>query len=274
MHHMAMGGIAFSRLRYGAQVRIEPGRLDDFYLIQMPLAGHARIDSGNERIDSTPLLAAVLGPTETTAMAWSADSDQLMVRIERGLVERAVEAQFGLAQRQPVRFALGFRWHDCAAWRCLLHYLNQCAESESDFNRHALLVGNIEQLVVTTLLGAQPHNFSDARVAPCTTVLPRHVRKVEQYLREHVSEPICADQLALLAGVSLRSLYAGFKQYCGVSPMHYLRNLRLERARESLRADPDASIATVAMHWGFTHLGRFSYEYKQRFGESPSAGRR
>jgi AraC-like DNA-binding protein len=35
--------------------------------------------------------------------------------------------------------------------------------------------------------------------------------------------------------------------------------------------EPDSvTVATVAMQWGFSHLGRFSVEFKQRFGESPS----
>ncbi|MEJ7806329.1 MAG: helix-turn-helix transcriptional regulator [Telluria sp.] len=72
------------------------------------------------------------------------------------------------------------------------------------------------------------------------------------------------------AGVSVRSLYAGFKEYCGVSPLQYLRMLRLDGARQALLNAPDCHIASIAMHWGFGHLGRFSMEYKERFGESPS----
>jgi transcriptional regulator GlxA family with amidase domain len=29
-------------------------------------------------------------------------------------------------------------------------------------------------------------------------------------------------------------------------------------------------VAGVALRWGFAHMGRFSNEYKQRYGESPS----
>jgi transcriptional regulator GlxA family with amidase domain len=73
-----------------------------------------------------------------------------------------------------------------------------------------------------------------------------------------------------VAGVSLRSLYAGFKDYCGVSPMQYVRELRLDGVRKALLGEPDCNIASIAMRWGFGHLGRFSMEYKARFGESPS----
>jgi len=270
MHHMTFGGVSFSRLRYGAEVDIQPDCLNDFYLIQMPLTGHAFVNSGNQHVESNPDVASVLSPNEPIAMHWSADNDQLMIRINRTLIDRAIWSHLGHPETETVRFLLDFRWRDCDAWRCLLLYLNECAGSDLDVIKYKLLIANIEQLVVSTLLSAQPHNFTNTKVVRRTAILPRHVHKVEEFLREHVNEPICADQLALLAGVSLRSLYAGFKEYCGVSPMQYLRNLRLDGARMTLSTEPDANVASIAMQWGFSHLGRFSMEYKQRFGESPS----
>ncbi|MQR00070.1 helix-turn-helix domain-containing protein [Glaciimonas sp. GS1] len=270
MHHMAFGGVSFSRLKYGAEVDIQPEFLNDFYLIQMPLTGHAVINSGNQHVDSNSDVASVLSPTENTAMHWSADNDQLMIRIDRALVDRAIWSHLGYPENTPLRFQLSFRWRDCSAWQCLLLYLSECAGSDIDVIQYKLLIANIEQLVVSTLLSAQPHNFTNAKTVRRTTVLPKHVRKVEEFLREHVNEPICADQLAQLAGVSLRSLYSGFKEHCGVSPMHYLRNLRLDGARLALSTEPEASVACIAMQCGFSHLGRFSIEYKKRFGESPS----
>ena len=241
MHHMAFGGVSLNRLKYGAEVDIEPGPLDDFYLIQMPLAGHARITSGAQQVASDPDVAVVISPADATVMRWSAQCDQLMVRIDRLLVERAIGALSGRLDPEAVRFQLGFQWRDCAPWRCLVQYLSDCASG--------------------------PFDIKPAR---CTAVLPRHVKRVQDFLRENMGEPITADQMALVAGVSLRSLYAGFKDYCGVSPMQYLRALRLDAARQTLLGEPCSNIASVAMRWGFAHLGRFSMEYKERFGERPS----
>jgi AraC-like DNA-binding protein len=270
MHHMPFGGVSLNRLKYGAEVDIEPGPLQDFYLIQMPLAGHASITSGAQRVDSGTDMAVVISPSDETVMRWSADCDQLMVRIQRQLVDRAVGALSGSLEPEALRFQLGFRWRECAPWNCLVQYLNACASHPFDPVQYRLMVSHIEQLVVSTLLGAQAHDKPAANAARCSVVLPRHVRKVQDFLHAHASEPVAADQMALIAGVSLRSLYAGFKEYCGVSPMQYLRALRLDGARQSLLNEPNCNIAAVAMHWGFGHLGRFSIEYKQRFGESPS----
>jgi TolB-like protein len=54
--------------------------------------------------------------------------------------------------------------------------------------------------------------------------------------------------------------------------MPFLRELRLERARqELLRASDRASITRVATRYGFNHIGRFAAQYRTRYGESPSA---
>lgn len=56
----------------------------------------------------------------------------------------------------------------------------------------------------------------------------------------------------------------------GTSPMQLLRDMRLDKIRlELANAPADASVSEIALHWGYTHLGRFA-AYRQRFGEAPS----
>lgn len=271
MHHLAFGDVSISRLCYGAEVSIEPGELDDFFLVMMPLQGHAHVHSGFDSIESHADVASVVSAHLGTAMRWSADCDQLMVRIARPFLERMLTAQLGRELDAPLQFALGLRWKEQPAWQCLVRYLVDWAEQGGDVSEHKLLVGQMEQLVATSLLSCQSHNFSAEPLARRSTVLPRHVRRVQEYLQAHAHENIRADALAEIAGVSLRSLYAGFQDFCGESPMHYLRNVRLARARGDLLAGPvSGGVASVALRWGFAHMGRFSAEYKERFGESPS----
>ena len=277
MHHVPMGRVSLSRLRYGADVAIEPDRLEGFYLVQMPLAGNALVRCGDQSTESSPQVASVLSPSQPVAMQWAADCDQLMVRIDRSLVDQALAARLGRPDVPALVFQLALRWREAPAWACVVNYLADCAAHGLDLAAHPLLAGQVEQLVVTALLGAQPHSAAAAAPTAARPLLPRHVRKVEDYLRGHADEPISADQLAALAGVSLRSLYAGFSACFGVGPMHYLRDLRLDRVRADLLAadggrhrSPCDSVASVALHWGFAHLGRFSADYRKRFGENPS----
>jgi len=73
-------------------------------------------------------------------------------------------------------------------------------------------------------------------------------------------------------GVSERSLQYAFGRYVGMSPLNYLRLCRLNRARHALRApvNPGVTVTDTALHYGFTHLGRFAGDYRRLFGESPS----
>jgi len=62
-----------------------------------------------------------------------------------------------------------------------------------------------------------------------------------------------------------------FRDFKGTSPMRYLRTARFGKVREALRrAEPEESITEIAARWGFSHMGRFSVEYRRRFGETPS----
>jgi AraC-like DNA-binding protein len=270
MHHQPLGDVSLNRLRYGAHVEIRPGPLEDFFLVQMPLAGSARISSGPQQVDSTPDVASVVSPDDDLAMRWSDDSDQFMLRVGRSLLERTLMGQLGCTLDRPLRFQLGFRWRDCPAWRCLMTYLLDCSSQHADLATHKLIVHQMEQLVAATLLSAHPHNYTCVSPGRRAAVLPRHVRSVQDYLQAHAHEPVSAEQLARIAGVSVRSLYAGFKEFLDVSPMHYLRDLRMERARAELLSGESHNIAAVALRWGFAHMGRFSAGYKARYGESPS----
>ena len=56
-----------------------------------------------------------------------------------------------------------------------------------------------------------------------------------------------------------------------MSPMTYVRNVRLEHAHAELQeAEAGDSVTDVATRWGFTHLSRFSEHYKHHFGVLPS----
>lgn len=270
MHHVALGELSLSRLRYGATVQIQPGELEDFFLVQMPLAGHAHIASGRQSIDSGPELASVLSPQEASHMRWHSGNDQLMLRLSRSLVERTLVGHLGHKLHRPLHFELGFRWRECAPWCSLLSYLTECAQQTPDLTQHKLVLAQIEQLAASVLLSTHAHNHQQAQPQRRSAVLPRHIRRAQAFVQAYAHEPLSAEQLAQEAGVSVRSLYAGFKEFLGVSPMRYLRDVRMERVRHELGSADSASVAGVALRWGFAHMGRFSQEYKKRYGETPS----
>lgn len=98
------------------------------------------------------------------------------------------------------------------------------------------------------------------------------MRRISQWAADCPEETLNLLELAQVAEVPLRQLQQAFKTYTGMTPANWLRLRRLNSARrELLSARPGAStVAEVAMHWSFWHLGRFSNSYQQLFKELPS----
>jgi len=99
-------------------------------------------------------------------------------------------------------------------------------------------------------------------------------RRAEAFMREHWRESISLADLCRAAGAPDRDLRRGFGELYGVSPMAYLRSVRMHAAREMLRRTKgEWSIGEMALRCGFTHLGRFSVDYRCAFGETPTQTR-
>lgn len=92
------------------------------------------------------------------------------------------------------------------------------------------------------------------------------------WLRENHGVRVNVSSMAAATGLSVRQLQSSVQRTLGMSPTALLRDVRLISAHHALReADPHAtSVASIAHHHGIVHLGRFSMNYRARFGESPS----
>ena len=102
-------------------------------------------------------------------------------------------------------------------------------------------------------------------------VHPRGVRRALAAMRTNLGREWSAAALAAVAGVSPRTLQRQFKVFLGKTPGAALQDIRFERARrELLQGLSSTKVAGIALHSGFTHLGRFSTDYRRRYGETPS----
>ena len=101
--------------------------------------------------------------------------------------------------------------------------------------------------------------------------LPASVAHSLRWLNERLDESIQLEVLAAVAGVRPRTLEAHFKTYLGTTPLGWVRQMRLARARQQLlTASDDTSVTDIATANGYTQLGRFSAQYRKQFGELPS----
>ncbi|MGF6553649.1 AraC family ethanolamine operon transcriptional activator [Pseudomonas sp. S30_BP2TU TE3576] len=98
------------------------------------------------------------------------------------------------------------------------------------------------------------------------------MKRVGEWAADTPEEHLNLLELSQVAGVSLRQLQHAFKTYTGMAPAQWLRLRRLNSARRELlsRTPTQTTVAEVAMHWSFWHLGRFSSSYRALFKELPS----
>jgi transcriptional regulator GlxA family with amidase domain len=99
----------------------------------------------------------------------------------------------------------------------------------------------------------------------------RRLRLALEYVHAHADQPLNTADIAIAAGMHIRSLQELMSRHLGCTPSTYLREVRLDRVRQDLlSADPTTTrVADVARRWGFGHLGRFSSAYPAPFSEYP-----
>ncbi|MCC8394550.1 helix-turn-helix domain-containing protein [Paraburkholderia sp. MMS20-SJTR3] len=98
------------------------------------------------------------------------------------------------------------------------------------------------------------------------------VRRCERIAAEHTLEPVTVLDLCRALRCSRRTLQTSFQRVANVTPVEYLRAMRLNAVRRLLRSSnaEELLIGDAAARYGFSHLSYFAREYRDLFGELPS----
>jgi AraC-like DNA-binding protein len=95
--------------------------------------------------------------------------------------------------------------------------------------------------------------------------------RLEDWIVHHLSQPISLALLGKQSDTSARWLQKSFLQRWGQTPLEFVANKRLAAVRARLARMPrGATVTSIAIECGFTHLGRFSALYRRAYGELPS----
>jgi AraC-like DNA-binding protein len=134
----------------------------------------------------------------------------------------------------------------------------------------ALLGESILRLVFLSF----PHghrNGSHNRLRHEVDSTPRRIREAVDFMHANMHQPLTLSEVAAATGVSVRSLQYGFRRFRSVTPLAYLREIRLGAVQAELASPLNRlSIRDVALKWGFTHMGHFAAQYRAAYGEAPS----
>jgi AraC-like DNA-binding protein len=124
---------------------------------------------------------------------------------------------------------------------------------------HAMIMCMTDGSPVETGLGARQH----------LAILARF----EDFVTANDNRPLYLAEICAAVGASGRMLRMCCQEHLGIGPVRYLWLRRMHLARRALmEASPQtATVARIAMEYGFWELGRFAVRYREQFGESPSA---
>lgn len=273
----AFDGFSINYVAYGGSVSIDPGCLERFFLLQLPLHGVARVSTSARDIETAPGVAAsLLSPTMPTQMVWQDDCAQLILLVERKLVEQRAAALAGGAVR-AVEFdpVIDLTAPAAQALPAQIQGLVNLAEGLGAKRKLSpAAAANWREALLDRLLTGQRHGLSQAMqtFAGEGEALPQALRRARDCLAAHAADPLDLVQLAGAAGIGIRALQLGFQRHFGMSISQMLFDLRLAELNARLAAaGPDARIIDIAFDLGFTHVSRMAGAYRQKFGETPSA---
>lgn len=273
----AFDGFSINYVAYGGSVVIDPGCLERFFLVQIPMRGSARVRTAARDIEcAADVAASLLSPTVPTKMLWENDCAQLILLVERKLVEQRAAALAGKAAQavefDPLIDLQSPASHDL---RVQMERLVDLAEGlGAGRGLSAVAAADWRERLLDALLLGHRHGLSEAirTFAGEGESLPCALRRARECLHARAAEPLDLAQLAAAAGIGIRALQLGFQRHFGTSISDMLLDIRLSHLNAQLkRATPDARIIDIAFDLGFTHLGRMAGAYRAKFGETPSA---
>lgn len=94
------------------------------------------------------------------------------------------------------------------------------------------------------------------------------IQKSLKYIEENLNKQLTVQEIAHEVGYSVSHFCKLFRLYQKSSPMDYLRQLRLIRAREELTSDK--KMLEIALDYGFETASGFSKAFRKEFGYSPT----
>jgi AraC-like DNA-binding protein len=263
-------------LAYGVHAELRMPPTETTYHINLTTSGRtfAERGDGTRAITDARTSGVVLLPDQFNTVRWTDDAEQLILKIPSTRLESHLEDLIGQPVARTIDFSFGFST-EVPRGRSLLagvEFLARELDRPGGITESPVAREQLEAFVMTQVLLAVPHSYSDLLEGHVNRSRPARLRPVLAYMESHADQPLTPDQLARVGCMSVRALHASFQHELGVSPMAHLRRIRLDLVHAELlrRTDPEVHISDIAMRWGFFHPSRFARQYRERFGELPS----
>ena len=238
---------------------------------QFVLGGSGVTEVGRRQNAVSRAQSCVLPSNVRTVLNFGDEFDQFIVRIPERTLETTLARLMGVLPRGPLRFSVeassGSNYERLR--RSLMMLMHERAVSETS----SLVTRELEETFVVQFLLSNQHNHLEALLTAASPATPKQVQIVEEFIEANWDKPLTIEDIARVTDTPVRTIYSAFKRYRGYGPKTFLRQVRLNKARELLQQGRH-SVSAVAGMCGFPSAGRFSRYYRAAFGELPSDTRR
>ena len=260
-------------VRSATGTAIEGSLSGSHVVIVLPTCGCIETSAGGFSLVCDPHHAVIFPPAIPCLHAHRDTAAELCLRLSQTAVARQLTALLGEPVDAPPQFVplmnLSEGYGRSIASYVLLAVTDFRRADQAQWN--PVMISGFEDFIISKLLLSHPHSYTTALRRAEKPVAPRDVKRAIDYMQAKLGSPISIADIAEVSGIAGRTLFKHFQDFHGISPMQYLRSTRFEKVREALRrAEPEESVTEIAMSWGFSHMGRFSVQYRKRFGERPS----
>jgi AraC-like DNA-binding protein len=273
MNAAEIGSITASYLRFGTDVHMVTSETESYY-VNMPLHGRTLWRGAKMQVHSTSSVAAVLSPGVQGEVVWDGDCAQLCVMVPGARLHAELERHLDRGLTTPVLFepAMDLNTPVALGWLATLRLVHQEFERPGGLLTHPLAAQTFTNALVDSLLLAQPHNYTGALATPVRSGSSSAVAAAIEVMEAEPERAWSVGDLAREVHLSTRALQQAFARSVGMSPMRYLRQVRLARVHADLRDSfaEETTVAEVAARWGFLHHGHFAAAYRTRYGHSPA----
>jgi AraC-like DNA-binding protein len=278
-HACRLPGLAlmFGDISYGTGVSIGVDGRNGLqaYSISLPIEGEQSLITPGCRTRSDHLHGLILSPDAFQQLDMEAACHKQQLVIPASSMRLVAESLINAPLKQPLLFdpAMDMTNPALQAWWQMVQQLMGNHASMQALYSHHLLSRDLETSLIKGLLLAQPNHLSSQLTGGHTehSPLPAYLQRACRLIQQHLDEDIGIEAMVAAAGVSRFTLFAAFREHLHSTPMNWQRSQRLDRARERLLAAASQhSVSAVALDCGFSHLGRFASQYRERFGERPS----
>ena len=236
----------------------------------------ARPTEVSRRIEGAPRERTLIGPRRIcltpgeTAAQWqhSGHPEILQVYLRQPIYEAAVAEIHGCdpaAAELVPRFAM------------LDPLLEQLAIAIANALRDGtvadgLYVDTLAQMMAAHLAWAHSSRSRPGRAAPAAVLSHTKIRRVIEYIEEHLDGDLSLAALAAEVGISPLYLARAFKAAIGLAPHRYVLSRRIEGAKDLLR-NTSMTILDVALAVGFSSQSHLSHWFVRLVGVPPAAYR-